>query len=75
MQRDVRGKEGYLVVTTCKGMSLCDNEGDMVVATCKGMSFCGKEGDMVGATCKGCHFVIRRETDGHGHMQRDVTLW
>ena len=49
MQRDVT--LGYLVVTTCKGMSLCGKEGDMVVhakgchmVVTKGMSLCGKEG-------------------------------
>ena len=42
MQKDVTGggKEGHMVVTTYKGMSLCDKEGDTVVATCKGMSLC-----------------------------------
>ena len=31
-----------MVVTTCKGISLCGKEGHMVVTTCKGMSLCGK---------------------------------
>ena len=60
-----------MVVTTCKGMSLCGKEGHMVVTTCQGVSFCDKEGDMVVTTCKWmslcwhgkrCHFVIRRDT-------------
>ena len=34
-----RGKEGYLVVTSCKEMSLCGKEGDMVVAHAKGCHF------------------------------------
>ena len=31
-----------MVVTTCKGMSLCRKEGHLVVTTYKGMSLCGK---------------------------------
>ena len=64
MQMVSRGKEGYLVVTTCKGMSLCDKEGDMVVTTCKGISLCGKEG----------HIVVTHANGRDHHMQRDVTL-
>ena len=33
-----------MVVTTCKGMSLCGKEGHMVVTTCKGMSQGGRHG-------------------------------
>ena len=43
MQRDATGgEEGHMVVTTYKGMSLCDKEGEMVVTTCKGVLLCGK---------------------------------
>ena len=67
-----------MVVTTCKGMSLCGKEGHMVVTTCKGMSR-GKEGYLVVTTCKGMslcgkegHMVVTWSCD-HMHARRDVT--
>ena len=36
-----------MVVTTCKGMSLCGQEVYMVIPTWTGLLPCGKEGHMV----------------------------